>query len=98
MLISASSWSSGLCPMVILFSRICCLSLQSVSVGALTGPLESVPRIFRSGGAGPGWRRRVWMARHPCVQEILGIFVSLSYRKSKPAGGGLRRVTSFPIR
>ena len=72
MLISASSWSSGLCPIVILFSRICCLSLQSVSVGALTGPLESVPRIFRSGGAGTGWRRRVWMVHCPCGPKHIG--------------------------
>lgn len=41
MLISASSWSSGLCPMAIFFSRIRCLSLRSVNVTVLMGPLEA---------------------------------------------------------
>lgn len=39
MLISSFSWSSGLCPMAIFFSRIRCLSLRSVSVDVLAGPL-----------------------------------------------------------
>ena len=44
MLISASSWSSGLCPMAIFFSRIRCLSLRSVSTKVLPGPLEFCSR------------------------------------------------------
>ena len=78
MLISSFSWSSGLCPIAIFFSRIRRLSLRSASMATLVRPsrrllFEYSAQVVQEASSTGEYGRSIVHV----VQEVLGILITL---------------------